>query len=316
MLSIPSYSSRLLRLSLELDRSARLFELLLDRLGLGLRHALLDRLGRPVDQVLGLLEAEPGDLAHHLDDLDLLVARPREDDREVLLLGCGRRRRLEEPQELRQQHLARGQRRERLHLGRRQHLPIEQRASDLELGELLGELDRQLRDRDRVLEAEDQRQRAPEHRPELLVTRRRDRAPGERVLRYPAAALRLAHRAPEAVHLSHRETAVLRQHGHRRPAEVVLPLAHAVDLLCPPHAPVLTRRPARSRGRCGCPAPWWWRPPPTACSGPWRTPAWRAAGSRAALARSRAGAPRRSCASRSPRARCPPSRPGTRPCPP
>src|SRR6266403_1696949 len=93
MLSIPSCSSRLLRLSLELDRSARLFELLLDRLGLGLRYALLDRLGRPVDQVLGLFEAEPGDLAHHLDDLDLLVARPGEDDREVLLLGCGRCRR-------------------------------------------------------------------------------------------------------------------------------------------------------------------------------------------------------------------------------
>src|SRR5437667_408783 len=79
-------------LSLQLDRAARVFELLLDGLGLGLRHALLDRLGRPVDQVLGLLEAEPRDLAHHLDDLDLLVARPGEDDREVLLLGCGRRR--------------------------------------------------------------------------------------------------------------------------------------------------------------------------------------------------------------------------------
>src|SRR5919204_3895299 len=74
-----------LLLSLEFDRPARLFELLLDRLGFGLRHALLDRLGRPVDQVLGLLETEPGDLAHHLDDLDLLVARPGEDDREVLL---------------------------------------------------------------------------------------------------------------------------------------------------------------------------------------------------------------------------------------
>src|SRR5437867_13267790 len=92
MLSIPSCSSRLLRLSLELDRAARLFELLLDGLGLGLRHALLDRLGRPVDQVLGLLEAEPRELAHDLDHLDLLVARPGEDDREVLLLGCGRRR--------------------------------------------------------------------------------------------------------------------------------------------------------------------------------------------------------------------------------
>src|SRR5437773_11297444 len=90
MLPTPSCSSRLLRLSLELHRAARLFELLLERLGLGLRHALLDRLWRPVDQVLGLLEVEPGDLAHHLDHLDLLVARPREDDHEDLLLGCAR----------------------------------------------------------------------------------------------------------------------------------------------------------------------------------------------------------------------------------
>src|SRR5437870_2866784 len=77
--------------SLQLHAAARLFELLLDRLGLGLRHALLDRLGHPVDQVLRLLEAEPGELAHHLDDLDLLVAGPGEDDREVLLLRRGGR---------------------------------------------------------------------------------------------------------------------------------------------------------------------------------------------------------------------------------
>src|SRR5689334_9661033 len=78
---------------LQFDRCARLFELLLDRLGLGLRHGLLDRLRRAVDQVLGLLQAEPGELAHDLDDLDFLFARAGEDDREVLLLRrrCGRR---------------------------------------------------------------------------------------------------------------------------------------------------------------------------------------------------------------------------------
>src|SRR3989442_642812 len=76
---------------LQLHRAACLLELLLDRLGLGLRHGLLDGLRRPVDEVLGLLEAEPGDLAHDLDHLDLLVARAQEDDREVLLL-CRRRR--------------------------------------------------------------------------------------------------------------------------------------------------------------------------------------------------------------------------------
>src|SRR5690242_3133043 len=78
--------------SLQFDRAAGLFELLLDRLGLGLGHGFLDRLRRSVDEVLRLLETEAGELAHHLDDLDLLVARAGEDDREVLLLGHGRRR--------------------------------------------------------------------------------------------------------------------------------------------------------------------------------------------------------------------------------
>src|SRR2546421_5548686 len=46
------------------------------------------RLGRAVDQVLGLLEAQARQAAHLLDDLDLLVARGVEDDVElVLLLG-------------------------------------------------------------------------------------------------------------------------------------------------------------------------------------------------------------------------------------
>src|SRR6266851_8061491 len=46
------------------------------------------RLGRAVDQVLRLLEAEAGQAAHLLDDLNLLLARGLEDDVElVLLLG-------------------------------------------------------------------------------------------------------------------------------------------------------------------------------------------------------------------------------------
>src|ERR1700745_1348347 len=49
---------------------------------------LQDRLGRAVDQVLGLLQAQAGQAAHLLDDLNLLVARSLEDDVElVLLLG-------------------------------------------------------------------------------------------------------------------------------------------------------------------------------------------------------------------------------------
>src|ERR1700689_1396972 len=49
---------------------------------------LQDGLGGAVDQVLGLLQAQAGERAHLLDDLDLLVARGLEDDVElVLLLG-------------------------------------------------------------------------------------------------------------------------------------------------------------------------------------------------------------------------------------
>src|SRR2546423_11766101 len=44
----------------ELDLGARFLELGLDRVGLLLVHALLDRLRGRVDQVLGLLEAEAG----------------------------------------------------------------------------------------------------------------------------------------------------------------------------------------------------------------------------------------------------------------
>src|SRR4051794_28678921 len=58
-------------------------------LGGVLGDLLQDRLRRAVDQVLGLLEAERGQTAHLLDDLDLLVARALEDDVELVLLGSG-----------------------------------------------------------------------------------------------------------------------------------------------------------------------------------------------------------------------------------
>src|SRR5262249_53352447 len=76
---------------LDRDGRALLLELLLHVVGLGLRDPFLNRLGRAVDQVLGFLEAEPGQLAHDLDDLDLLLARRAEDDVELGLL-LGRRR--------------------------------------------------------------------------------------------------------------------------------------------------------------------------------------------------------------------------------
>jgi hypothetical protein len=62
--------------SLQLDFRAGVGELLLDVLGLGLGDALLDRLAAGLDQVLRLLEAEPGDGADLLDDVDLLGAGP------------------------------------------------------------------------------------------------------------------------------------------------------------------------------------------------------------------------------------------------
>src|SRR5664279_3692164 len=71
---------------LDLDGGAGLFELGLDRVGLFLVHALLDRLGSRVDEVLGLLEAETGDRTHDLDHLDLLLACAGEDDVERRLL--------------------------------------------------------------------------------------------------------------------------------------------------------------------------------------------------------------------------------------
>ena len=59
---------------LQLDAGACLFELGLDRVGLFLVHALLDRGRGRVDEVLRLLQAEAGDRADDLDDADLRLA--------------------------------------------------------------------------------------------------------------------------------------------------------------------------------------------------------------------------------------------------
>src|SRR5580704_1729238 len=87
----PSRRTRLL----ELDLGASFLELLLDLLRLGLVDAGLDVLRRAVDEILGVLEAETGDLADDLDDADLVGAAALEDDGELrLLLGrSGRSRR-------------------------------------------------------------------------------------------------------------------------------------------------------------------------------------------------------------------------------
>src|SRR4051812_4695353 len=74
------------RRSLDGDGGAGALEGRLGLLGLVLGDLLQDRLRRVVDQVLGLLEAERGQSADLLDDLDLLVAGALEDDVELVLL--------------------------------------------------------------------------------------------------------------------------------------------------------------------------------------------------------------------------------------
>src|SRR5438067_898391 len=71
---------------LDLDFGAGLLELRLDRVGLVLGDALLDRLRGRVDEILRLLEAETGDGADDLDHLDLLLPGAGEDDVERRLL--------------------------------------------------------------------------------------------------------------------------------------------------------------------------------------------------------------------------------------
>src|SRR5579864_8823946 len=71
---------------LQFDDRALLLQLLLDLFGLRLRNAFLDGARRLVHRVLGLLEAEAGDLPDDLDDLDLLGAALLEDDGPLGLL--------------------------------------------------------------------------------------------------------------------------------------------------------------------------------------------------------------------------------------
>src|SRR6187401_3021264 len=75
---------------LDVDGGASLAELRRGSLGFVLRHAFLDRLRGRLNQILGLLQAEAGQLADRLDDVDLVGAEVREDHVELaLLLGRG-----------------------------------------------------------------------------------------------------------------------------------------------------------------------------------------------------------------------------------
>src|SRR5688572_2930090 len=74
---------------LDLDRGAGGLEGLGGLLGGVLGDLLEDRLRSAVHEVLGLLEAQGGQLTHDLDDLDLLLAGTGEDDVELVLLLDG-----------------------------------------------------------------------------------------------------------------------------------------------------------------------------------------------------------------------------------
>src|SRR5690606_40087998 len=67
-------SGRIREVLLDLDRGAGALEGLGGLVGLLLVDLLEDRLRGAVDEVLGLLQTQGGQLAHDLDDLDLLVA--------------------------------------------------------------------------------------------------------------------------------------------------------------------------------------------------------------------------------------------------
>src|SRR6516225_171997 len=77
---------------LNLNLGADFLELLLDRLGLVLRDGLLDRLRGALDEVLGFLETEGGDLADDLDHVDLVGADFLQRDCEFRLLLSRSRR--------------------------------------------------------------------------------------------------------------------------------------------------------------------------------------------------------------------------------
>src|SRR5215831_4855352 len=71
------------------DLGALGLELRLGLVGVLLVGLLEHRLGRGLDEVLGLLQAQAGELAHDLDDLDLLATVTLEDDVELVLLLDG-----------------------------------------------------------------------------------------------------------------------------------------------------------------------------------------------------------------------------------
>ena len=64
----------------DLDLSACLFELSLDRVSIVLRDAFLNSLGAAVNQSLSFLQTETGDLTNNLDNSDLTGTRGLQDN--------------------------------------------------------------------------------------------------------------------------------------------------------------------------------------------------------------------------------------------
>src|SRR5690606_9601418 len=82
----PGLPGRGEKVLLEFDLGASFFQLLLRVFGGRLVRAFLDGLRSAVDQVLGFLQAQAGDFAHSLDDVDLVGADFGQNDRELGLL--------------------------------------------------------------------------------------------------------------------------------------------------------------------------------------------------------------------------------------
>src|SRR5688500_12456550 len=81
---------KVVRKLLELDGAAGFLDLLLDLLGLFLVDAFLDGLRSAFDQRFGFAQAQAGDGADFLDDVDLLATVAGEDHVELALLFGGR----------------------------------------------------------------------------------------------------------------------------------------------------------------------------------------------------------------------------------
>ncbi|MEY9562728.1 hypothetical protein ABIA26_005070 [Sinorhizobium fredii] len=83
---LPSHFAELL----DVDLGASVFELLLEVSSFRLGNGFLDSLRSAFDEVLGFLEAEAGDGADFLDDVDLVRAGIRQDDVELGLFFFSR----------------------------------------------------------------------------------------------------------------------------------------------------------------------------------------------------------------------------------